>query len=224
MLPTSILALNSRQRDEDDSLNAAAYRKIKERIIALDLPPASLIDEARLAGELGMGLTPVRQALRRLAHDKLVVILPRRGTIVADLHPNDLSKIFEMRIELEALSARRAAERATSEQLVEMALLNDRMIAILRSGDAVTLINIDQQFHVLIARAAHNEFLAETLEWLYGHVLRLWNLALHRVDSLNQAVGEHSAIFEAIQAKDGARAAELMRAHVIHFQQEFSKF
>ena len=84
--------------------------------------------------------------------------------------------------------------------------------------------SLHQQFHVLIARAAHNEFLAETLEWLYGHVLRLWNLALHRVDSLNQAVGEHSAIFEAIQAKDGARAAELMRAHVIHFQQEFSKF
>ena len=93
------------------------YRQIKEKIITLRLPPASMIDEERLANQMNIGLTPVRQALRRLALENLVVILPRRGTMVADLNLADLQKIFELRVELETLAARLAAQRATPEQI-----------------------------------------------------------------------------------------------------------
>src|SRR4051812_44007774 len=120
MLPTSMLAVSSRRRVEADSLNGIAYQAIKEKIIALELPPAALVDEAQLAAELGIGLTPVRQALRRLALENLVVILPRRGTLVADLNFSDLQKIFEIRSELEALAADLAAQRASRDQLIEM--------------------------------------------------------------------------------------------------------
>lgn len=223
MLATSILSVSTRQRDEGDSLNTIAYRRIKEKIISLTLPPASLIDEASIAADLQMGLTPVRQALRRLAQDKLVIILPRRGTIVADLNPADLNKIFEIRVELEALSAKCAAERITPEQLDQMRQLADEMRTALPVGNPQTLIELDQQFHLLIAQAAHNEFLEETVGWLYSHVLRMWNLSLNRVETLSSAVGEHIDIYEAIRDKNCLRAGALMRAHVQHFQQEFSK-
>ena len=101
-------------------MNDLAYRAIKARIVALEMPPASVVDETALVDELGVGLTPVRQALRRLALENLVVILPRRGTLVADLNASDLSKIYEMRVELETLAARLAAERATQFKLNQL--------------------------------------------------------------------------------------------------------
>ncbi len=221
MLPTSFLGATSRRREEDDSLNNVAYRKIKEKIIALELPPAALIDEAGLAAELQIGLTPVRQALRRLALENLVVILPRRGTIVADLNFSDLQKIFEMRIELEALAAQLAAQRATLEQLTEMENVLSPVELLIATGDNRKLIEIDRTLHALIARYAQNEFLEQTLDWLYGHVLRLWNLSLHRMDVLSAALDEHQQLLDALRQRNGERAANLMRAHIQHFQDEF---
>ena len=91
--PTSLLGAAGR-RTPDGSLGAEAYKRIRERIVSLELAPASLIDEQSLAAEIGLGLTPVRQALRRLAWENLVVIMPRRGTLVADVNPADLSALF----------------------------------------------------------------------------------------------------------------------------------
>jgi DNA-binding GntR family transcriptional regulator len=207
----------------DDSLNGVAYRKIKDKIIALELPPASLIDEARLAGELSVGLTPVRQALRRLALENLVVILPRRGTMVADLNFSDLQKIFEMRIELEALAAQLAAPRATPEQLTEMENLLGEAQTWIAVNDNQKLIELDRALHALIARCAHNEFLEQTLDLLYCHVLRLWHIILYQMDVLGNAMGEHRQILDALKAGNGDRAAMIMRAHVRHFQEAFRR-
>src|SRR5215467_9464317 len=101
---TSMLTTSHSRRASATSQSGEAYRLIKERIVTLALPPAALIDEARLMAELGLGRTPIREALQRLALENLVVILPRRGTIVADLNMSDLQKIFEIRIDLELLA------------------------------------------------------------------------------------------------------------------------
>jgi DNA-binding GntR family transcriptional regulator len=217
-----MLAASTRERSNGNSLNSLAYQQIREKIVALDLPPASLVDEARLADELGVGLTPVRQALRRLALENLVVILPRRGTIVADLNLSDLHKIFEMRVELEALAAQLAAERATPEQLANLAALVQEAQRRNAAGSKRELLDLDHRMHRLLAECAHNEFLEETLDRLYSHILRLWNLLLHRVTSLPASLQEHRAIAAAVTSGDGLRAAELMRAHVRHFQQEIA--
>jgi DNA-binding GntR family transcriptional regulator len=125
MLAASMLTASTRRREETDSLNGAAYQAIRDRIVRLELAPASVIDERKLAEEMELGLTPVRHALRRLALENLVVILPRRGTLVADLNPADLSKIFEMRVELEALAALLAASRLTPQQAEALEALAD---------------------------------------------------------------------------------------------------
>ncbi|MCB9151189.1 MAG: GntR family transcriptional regulator [Caldilineaceae bacterium] len=221
MLSTSILAASSQKRKQEASLSATAYRLIKEQIICLTLPPAALIDESELARELGIGLTPVRQALRRLAMENLVVILPRRGTLVADLNLSDLQKIYEIRIELEGLACRLAAERATPAQIEQMTRLLQDALLLRAEGENRQLLMADHQLHMLIAQTAHNEFLEEMLERLYGHVLRLWNVSIHRVSGLQEALDEHNQILEAIRMRNGAEASQLMQQHIRRFQAEF---
>jgi DNA-binding GntR family transcriptional regulator len=202
-------------------LSEAAYRILKDKIITLELPPASLVNEAKLMKQLKMGRTPIREAFQRLAMENLVVIMPRRGILVADLNITDLQKIFEVRLELEIHAARLAARRATPEQIAEMESLFADADSIIKRGDHRQLIQLDHQAHLLLAQAAHNEFLAESLERLYNHVLRLWYSSLHKVTRLREAVEEHRLITEAVKARNGERAAEVMRGHVEAFQKAF---
>jgi DNA-binding GntR family transcriptional regulator len=222
MLSATLITASRRHRNKSSSQSEIAYRILKEKIVTLELPPASLLNEGELMIELNLGRTPIREALQRLAFENLVVILPRRGTIVADLNISDLQKVFELRLELEASAVRFAAERATAEQITEM----DRLFAtsgdIIRNGDYHQLIRLDIESHRLFAQAAHNEFLAETLERLYTHVLRLWYVSLHKVERLQEAIQEHHDIILAIKARDAERAAEIMRAHVSGFQNKFA--
>ncbi len=156
-----------------------------------------------------------------MALENLVVILPRRGTIVADLNMSDLQKIFEIRVELEVYGVRLAAQRASAAQIAAMETLFEDADALLRDGDNYQLIRIDHQAHRLLAQAAHNEFLEETLERLYNHVLRLWYVSLHRVQRLREAIEEHREIIARVKAGDGERAAQIMRAHIAEFQEQF---
>jgi DNA-binding GntR family transcriptional regulator len=222
--PTSLLGAAGR-RTPDSSLGEEAYRRIRERIVSLELPPAMLIDEQSLAAEIGLGLTPVRQALRRLAWENLVVIMPRRGTLVADINPADLHSLFEVRMELEGLAAELAAARATPRQLEALADLMTRTREALAPArpDPHRLIELDREMHELLARAAHNEVLAQSLDTHYVHVLRLWNVAIERVGELPSAIEEHLGIAQAVTDHDGASARELMRTHVSHFQESYSR-
>jgi DNA-binding GntR family transcriptional regulator len=222
MLPATLLTASRQRRVNHDSRSEAAYRIIKEKIVTLQLPPASLLNEAELMAELGFGRTPIREALQRLALENLVIILPRRGTIVADLNMSDLQKIFEIRLELEVYAVRLAAERATPTQIFEMEALFTQADEIIRNGDYHQLIHLDHQAHRLLAQAAHNEFLEETLERLYTHVLRLWYVSLHKVSRLAEAIEEHRDIIVAVKAGDGERAAQIMRTHITGFQTQFT--
>lgn len=223
MLPTTILTANRQNPGTSHSQRAEAYARIKAKIVTLEMPPASLVDEGQLMDELGLGRTPIREALQQLAAENLVVILPRRGTLVADLNTSDLQKVFEIRLELEPYAARLAALRATPEQIAGLqALLQEaRADDLLTSGDHHKLIQLDYRFHRSLARAAHNEFLEDALERLYSHVLRLWHVSLHRVSRLSDAIQEHREIIAAVETRDPGRAAQAMRAHVDGFQTAF---
>lgn len=222
-IPTDLASLLQRARS-DMSLNERAYQRIRDMIVHLELPPASVIDEAKLTVELQIGLTPIRQALRRLAMENLVLILPRRGTLVADLNMDNLQKIFEIRLELETLAARLAAERATAAQITQMEqLLASEMLAHAEGwGESRNelLIRIDRRAHELLSEAAHNQILADTLDSLYSHVLRLWYVNLKQVKALDDALAEHRQIVAAVAVGDGESAQAIMRKHISGFQNE----
>jgi DNA-binding GntR family transcriptional regulator len=219
--PTSARVARQRRRNAPDSLGDIAYAGIRTRIVSLVLPPGSVVNEAALAAELGVGLAPVRSALRRLAWENLVVILPRRGTLVAELDAADLQEIFELRVELEGLAARLAAERAGSAERESLSALVERTRGALASGDHLALIELDRELHSAIAETAGNTLLASQLDWLYGHVLRLWSVALDRVDALGSSVAEHEGVVDAILHGDGAAAHARMQEHVRRFQAAF---
>lgn len=193
-----------------------AYERIRELITTLDLAPGSPINEQQLAGELEMGLVPVREALKLLTHENLVVITARHGLYVADVDIPDLEQLSEMRLALEGLSAQLAAQRATSDDLVVLEALRQEQ-ASTPAEDSRRLFDVDHKFHQAVARASHNKYLADSLERLFGLSQRLWYLALPRLGFLPTAVEKHLALVEAIESGDGARAEEIMREHVAEF-------
>ena len=196
-----------------------ACEKIRERITTLELAPGTPINEQQMAAELEMGLVPVREALKLLAYENLVVITPRHGMYVADVNIPDLEQLSEMRLTLEGLSARLAAERATPDDLVVLEALRQEQ-ASTPTGDSKRLFAVDHKFHQAVARAAHNKYLADSLERLFGLSQRLWYLALPRLDTLPSAIERHLDLVEAITNRDGDRAEEIMRQHVADFYRQ----
>jgi DNA-binding GntR family transcriptional regulator len=193
-----------------------AYELIRERITTLELNPGSVINDQQLAEDLGMGLVPVREALKLLAHENLVVITPRHGLYVADVNIPDLEQISEMRLALESLSARLAAQRATPDDVVVLEALRQEQADTLPE-DSRRLFNVDHKFHQAIAQAAHNKYLADALERLFGLSQRLWYLALPQMGFLSSAVEKHLDLVEAIKKSDSVRAETIMREHVAEF-------
>lgn len=205
------------------SRSEQAYRQIKEMIITLKLPPASIINESGLMAELGLGRTPIREALQRLSWEDLVVILPRRGIYVAEINQDDLKHIYEIRRELEGYAARLAAERARPEDCAALQALLGESQELLESGENIALIHLDREFHRLVVQASHNPFLIDILGRLYSLSLRLWYASLGSVEHLREAVAEHRRVVEAITAGDGAMAEAVMAGHVVGFQQQLEQ-
>jgi DNA-binding GntR family transcriptional regulator len=199
-------------------LSEKAYRLIKEKVVTLELPPSSVIDEHVLMEELDLGRTPIREALQRLDSEGLINIVPRRGTFVNDISITDLQKIFELRIVLEGFCARLAARRVTESQIhkMEMAL---RDLEEVHGEQPRALMSIDERFHRLLYAAARNEFLAEALNRLYDMSLRLWHLVLNHVHDVRHAIEQHDRILNALKARNEAEAEALVRKHIVEFQQ-----
>jgi DNA-binding GntR family transcriptional regulator len=198
-----------------ESLADKAYHAIRGLIVSLDLAPGAVIDERALIERLGIGRTPVREALRRLAQERLVEVYPRRGMFVTGVDVRELARLSEVRAVLEPEAARLAAERATEADRAEL----EELLEELDAGDDRALIDLDERIHRAVYRAAHNDLLEATLEQYYVLALRIWLLALDRAHELKDAVQEHRALLEAIRDGDAERAAETMRSHVQNFEQ-----
>lgn len=193
-----------------------AYERLRERITTLDLPPGAAIDEQQLAQDLDMGQVPVREALKLLAHESLVLITPRHGLYVADVNIPDLEQLSEMRLTMEGLSARLAAQRATADDLVVLEALRQEQ-ASTPVDDSRRLLDVDHKFHQAVAQAAENKYLADSLERLFGLSQRLWYLALPHLGFLSTNVERHLDLVEAIRTGDGDGAERIMRRHVEEF-------
>lgn len=206
-----------------DSLSQQAYYLLRDRIVTLGLAPGTLVNERDLVEEFGLGRTPVREALRRLADDGLVEVFPRRGIYVGPIDVGDLGAISEIRVELEGFVSRLAAERATDGDRNDIAALLAELDRIVGETDERRLIHLDQRIHRLIYRAARNPFLEAALDRYYVLALRLWFLALERMHQLEHAVDEHRALLQAIADGDVDRAEHMARTHVADFEREIRK-
>lgn len=207
------------KNEQHISLSQQAYQTIRHKIITLELAPGAVIDEVILRTELGLGRTPIREALQRLALEKLVTIIPRRGMFVTEIGIMDLQRLSEMRLVLEKTAARLAAQRGTQAHWERMEQL------LLHFSDKASqtneeLIYVDEQCHHIIYEATDNEFLRDTLMMLFALSLRLWHFSLSQIGDMTPAVKEHWLIMQALKEKDADRAVELMTQHIQKFQEE----
>jgi DNA-binding GntR family transcriptional regulator len=165
-----------------------------------------------------MGRTPVREALRRLALEGLIVVYPRRGTFASSVNITSLSDISDVRAQLEPHAAARAARLADADDRDEVAAL----LAELGDGPAsqTSLIELDARVHRFVHRCSRNPYLARDLDRYLNMSIRIWYVTFDRLPPMQDPVSEHRALLEAIARADAERARTVALAHVLAFARE----
>ena len=187
-------------------------------IVRLRYAPGDVLREDELQAMLGIGRTPVREALQRLARDQFVTVIPRRGMFVSPIDVSELSMLYETRAIMEPYAARLACLRGTDAHWTEMADLIERS---LRTGvPPEELLEVDRRCHEIIWDAAGNRFLTDTLDNLYAHSDRVWHMYLADVADTRHAVDEHIEILDLLRSGDAAACATAVEAHVRSFDDQ----
>lgn len=197
--------------DDDDAnvrLSDRAYRALEEMIITLRLQPGAALSEQTLADQLSMGRTPIREALRRLEREGLVLILPRRGVLVSELNVHKQLSLLEMRRETERLLARLSAERATAEQRKEFASIGANLRQLTEDTDETIFGRWDNRLTELEYEAAQNEFASKSMALLHGLSRRFWVKYHKKYASLVDTAVLHANLAEQICKGNPKSAAD----------------
>ena len=189
-----------------ETLTEQAYNRLEEMIVTLSLAPGAVLSEQTLAATLGIGRTPIREALQRLGHEGLVRVLPRKAIIVTDTDPKRQLLVLEVRRELERLLARASAERATEAERRRFQGIADGMEAAARTSDDIAFLRLDRELNTLLADAAHNEYAARSMRFLNGHSRRFWYLHYKQAADLPKCARLHADEARAIAKGNLARA------------------
>lgn len=192
----------------DVSLTERAYKQLEEMITTLQLAPGAVVSEATLSKRLGIGRTPIREALQRLAREKLVMVLPRRGIVVAEVNVRTQLRLIELRREVERLLARLAARRASDEERQAFRDIAAGMEQAAVGNDDLTFMRLDHQLNTLLIAAARNEFTAGAMAMMNGLSRRFWYIHYKQVADLPLAARLHAAEALAIAAGDEDAAAQ----------------
>ena len=178
------------------------------------LPPGERLMETPLAEELGVSRTPIREAIRILEQEGLIVMIPRRGTYVADMSLKDVTEVFELRSILEELAAELAAERITNE---EIEALEQHLVEIgnyMNENNLDKVVQADILFHEILYKASRNDRLVEMINNLREQTLRFRTLSMSQTGRLAKTWDEHRQLVEAISDRDVERARQIARIHM----------
>lgn len=196
------------------SLAEQVYEQLKEKIITLHFLPGQYLNEGALCAMLGVGRTPVHQALQRLELERLVEIMPRKGVIVQPDSIAEILKILDSRVTVEAELARNAAQQRTPEDTEVLKLLARRGYGNGQPADVDTFITGDRAFHEQFAKMAGNVVLSEFARSLHERSIRYWYLHLWQTMDTKATIRQHSAIADMIAKGDGDGAAKAVREHI----------
>jgi DNA-binding GntR family transcriptional regulator len=203
--------MSTASRQNETRQGQDAYDRLVLDIRAGRLKPGDRLVETDLAARLGISRTPVREAVRRLESDGLVVHQPRLGATVRKLDYLEITELYEMRGVLEGTAARLAARSASQIELEELEAINREMQA---STDVRQLYEANRQFHGVLLSAARNRFLVKSVEAVQKTLLILGSSTLEEAQRAAQAIEEHDAILTALKNRDGDAAEASMRAHI----------
>jgi DNA-binding GntR family transcriptional regulator len=197
------------------SLSQQAVEELRRRIAADNLAPGQRLDEAELASELGISRTPLREALKVLSAEGLVEIRPRRGCYVAEIVPADLEEIFPIMALLEGEVAREAALKVAAADLKRLDQLHASLERHAADGDVDRYYEVNYVFHDALQSIAGNRWLQHVI----GDLRKLLKLSRHRSlrleGRLEESLGEHRALMQALHQRDGEGAERVMKGHLL---------
>ena len=185
------------------SLAEQAYRALEELLVTLQLPPGALIQEKELAGMIGIGRTPVREAIQKLAAHGLLKVMPRKGLMVSPVLRSELIQIVEARRVLERFLVVKALERADTDQRQALETLAAHLER--AEGDPGSYLRLDRRLDELLESACGNQYLVQALSPLHVHCRRLWSLQHGKLD-LPRSARLHAGLARSVALGDGSGA------------------
>jgi DNA-binding GntR family transcriptional regulator len=205
--------------DSYKPLREVVSEALREAIINQTLKPGERLMEIQLAEELGVSRTPIREAIRRLELEGFLVMVPRRGTYVADLSLKDINEVFEIRTALDVLAAGLAAERITEEELEQMERLLVQIGDCIEKADAEAIVDADGLFHDILYRASRNDRLVGIISNLREQFTRFRTISMAYPGRITNTLDEHRRLVEAIGQRDPELAQQYAREHMENAEQ-----
>lgn len=201
------------------SLSDQAYEQIRKEIITCVLAPGQQIAQSQFVERFNLGVTPVREALTRLAHEGLVMPIPRFGYVITPLRLTDIADMYEYRLVLETAAIRRVCEQASDEQIAEIAAAANFTYDFSQPEHHTDFLQRNAEFHTQLARLSGIRRLADSLRQLLDELTRIFYIGLYLRDSTEEMRSEHVALANALLARDADLAVETMRSQIIRSQQ-----
>jgi DNA-binding GntR family transcriptional regulator len=189
--------------------------RLRARIFAHELPQGGWIDEQALAAEYGISRTPLREALKVLASEGLVVLKPRRGCYVTELSEQDIDEVFPVMALLEGRVAAEAARRVTSADFSRLAAIHDELEKYALANNADRFFEANQRFHTVLQEIAGNRYLAQLIDDARKVIKLTRRDSLRLEGRLKQSLAEHRGILDALRLKDPDLAGQRMHDHLL---------
>jgi DNA-binding GntR family transcriptional regulator len=181
-----------------ESLTEQAYAQIEEAIVTLQIAPGSTVSELSLSEMTGIGRTPIREAIQRLAREHLIVIMPQRGLLIPEIDVKKQLKLLRTRREVERLICRSAARSATVQERDVFAQLAEEFEEASKANDDVSFVRLDREFNELCLIAARNEFAEAAMRLMHGLARRFWYVHYRQAADLPEMARLHGAVAKAI--------------------------
>ncbi len=204
------------QSDGASSLEEKVYMTLEEQILSGKLRAGDSLTETKLAASLGVSRTPVREALQRLGREGLISHVPNKGAVVLGISEKDLIDIYKIRMRLEGLAARIAAENSDSELSKKLTENVELTSFYIEKGNIEKVKDLDSEFHDIIYRSCESRMLGKTLSELHRYIASYRKLSLAVDGRIECSLAEHKEICDAIQSGNADAADSLMSAHVEH--------
>ncbi|NVO23204.1 GntR family transcriptional regulator [Donghicola sp. B5-SW-15] len=204
----------------EETLPEQIARQLRRDILRGKLPPGTSIKERDNAAEMGVSRTPMREAIRILAQEGLVILRPARSPIVAQPSIKEISDQVEVLIALEKLSAELACKNATEAEIDALAATLDYMDKNFETADPLDMFETDMGFHASLARMSHNDVIAELHRTLLERLWRARYLAARRRRNRERVIVQHGSIVDALRNRDRAAALAAIEAHLGHLDRD----
>ena len=215
-------SLKVKHNSKTESLTDRAYRELEEMIVTLQLEPNAVLSETALAQDLGIGRTPIREALQRLAREGLVMVLPRKGILVSEINPRKQLLLLAVRREIERLLARASATRLTDNERQQFIEIADGMEQAARDNDDISFMRFDKALNSLVMVAARNEYAERAIGLMHGLSRRFWYVHYKEAADMPLCARLHAELARRISDGDPEGAA-LACDELIDYVEKFTR-